>query len=88
MGMDLMAVAAFLDEINELLEAERYSWAETTLRGIADTVRRSRTVSAEQRTAVSNIRQSIREPIGLPSNRYRSSRRYEGYAPSYGRRGQ
>lgn len=75
------SVAAFLDDLDELLDAERYLWASATLRGIAATVRHTDRVTDGQRRAVENIRAGVREPGGLPSDRYRSSRRYEGWSP-------
>jgi hypothetical protein len=75
-------VAAFLDEIDALLDDERYLWAARTLRGIAGTVRQIGHVTDTQRLSVANIKAGIREPGGLPSDKYRSSRRYEGWEPT------
>ena len=77
-------VAAFLDEINELLDNGRLGWAWSTLVGIRDAVKARNEVTVGQRTAVDNI--AIGRRDGLPSDKYRSSRRYEGYAPTEGGR--
>lgn len=63
----------FTQEIDELLEDDRYAWAESTLSGIKETVVRMKTVSEGQRKAIANIRD------GRGSN----GRRYEGF---HGRR--
>lgn len=75
------SVATFLDSIDELLDGGRHDWAAPTLRGIYDTVRRTGTLTTGQQQAVANIAAGSRENL-LPSDRYRSSRRYENWEPS------
>jgi hypothetical protein len=74
------AVALFLDEIDALLDGAAHDWAGPTLRGIYDTVRRTDVVTPGQRQAVANIAAGSREGL-LPSDKFRSSRRYENWAP-------
>lgn len=62
----------FLGEIDELLAADQYLWAHDTLTGIYETVTRSKRVTDGQRRAVTNISNRGEE-------RFRSSRRYEGF---------
>jgi hypothetical protein len=76
--MDLQ-VAQFLDEIDELLEDSKYSWAEETLRGISATIHSTGMVTENQRTAIQNIIKNNR--IVVLSDKYRSSRRYECWTP-------
>jgi len=61
----------FSEEIDSLLSTGRYTWAESTLTDIKETVERIKTVTQAQRNAVANI-----EAAGLRG----SSRRYEGYS--------
>ena len=75
------SVALFLDEIDALLDGGAHDWAGPTLRGIYDTVFRADVVTLGQRQAVANIAAGSRENL-LPSDRYRSSRRYENWEPS------
>jgi hypothetical protein len=72
-----VSVAEFLDEINELLENARLGWGFTVLEDIKRTVTKTRNVTEGQRAAVDNIAAGRRD--GLPSSKYRSSRRYEGW---------
>jgi hypothetical protein len=72
--------AAFLDRIDELLGDGRHDWAVATLKGIAATVRSTDWVTRAQREAVENIAAGDRSGL-LPSQRFRGSRRYEGWAP-------
>lgn len=79
-------VAEFLDEIDELLNSGRFGWAESTLSGIADTVRSQKVVTPGQRAAVEHIvagGNRARE-LELPSERMarRTSRRHEGFQGS------
>ena len=75
------SVALFLDEIDALLDGGAHDWAGPTLRGIYDTVFRADIVTLGQRQAVANIAAGSRENL-LPSDKFRSSRRYEGWEPS------
>jgi hypothetical protein len=70
-------VATFLDEINELLDTERGAAHVHLLQGIYNTVKRQNTVSADQKRTVKGIADG--SPRQLPSDGFRSSRRYEGW---------
>jgi len=62
----------FLQEIDDLLATGAYTWAESTLSDIRDTVERMQVVTVGQRRAVTNI-----EEAGL--RKRGGSRRYEGF---------
>jgi hypothetical protein len=62
----------FCGEIDDLLAAGGYHWAQDTLLGIRETVEKSRRVTDGQKRAVANIERAKEEPR-------RSSRRYEGW---------
>jgi hypothetical protein len=76
------------DVIEEMLEDGRYKWATETLRSVASSVAQGRVTEA-QRRAVFNIKNSRRALFddvpasehdeGLPTDRLRGSRRYEGW---------
>ncbi|MEN6605869.1 MAG: hypothetical protein ABFD60_01400 [Bryobacteraceae bacterium] len=72
-----VSVAEFLDEINDLLENVRLGWGFPVLEDIKRSVTKTRTMTEAQRTTVDNIAAGRRD--GLPSSRFRSSRRYEGW---------
>ena len=74
-----------LDEIDELMDDDHYSWAFQTLSGIRETIVKTGIVTERQADAVNNIRQAVspqqRAAIisRLPSDRFKGSRRYEGF---------
>lgn len=81
-----MNPAKLVEEIDELLDDDRYAWAFTTLCGIRETIGRTNVATEGQHQAVQNIRnaKSIQQRAaatgtGLPSDKYRTSRRYEGF---------
>ena len=61
----------FIGEIDELLAAGDYVFAEASLQGIRETVESTRRVSDGQRRAIQNIAAS--------RERYSSRRRYDGF---------
>jgi hypothetical protein len=77
---------ATIDKIDELLEDDQYAWAFTTLCGIRETITRTGKVTEGQAYAINNIRNAVsiqqRQAITgeLPSDRYKGSRRYEGFS--------
>jgi hypothetical protein len=75
------AVAAFIDEIDALLEDDRYVWATVILRGIKETARVTDEVTRWQRQAVEHVAAGVRD-ASLPSQRFRGGRRYEGWQAS------
>lgn len=64
----------FIADIEDLLATGKYTWAETTLRGIQETVEKTGRVSDGQRRAVTNIEHAVDERRDGPRGR-----RYEGY---------
>jgi hypothetical protein len=52
---DESEAAAFLRELEDMIDDGRYQWAEDTLEGIRETVERTRTVTDNQKRAVENI---------------------------------
>lgn len=67
----------FLQDIDGLIASGQYQWAESTLRGIQQTVEYTKRVTEGQQRAVKNIEES-RQTGRLPSER-RYHRRYEGW---------
>lgn len=49
------AAVELLERIDEMLEDERYEWAENTLSGIRETVERTGAVTENQARAITNI---------------------------------
>jgi hypothetical protein len=72
--------ADVVEEIDGLLESERYAWGHQTLRDIRATILQTRAATVGQRQAVRNIRDARRSSDDglLPSQRRGGSRRYEG----------
>lgn len=68
----------FLEEIDALREDDRYKFADTTLSGIRKTVEDTKQISARQRQAIKNIRES-RDGTRDEKN---WNRRYEGHSSS------
>ena len=67
-------VEDFIFELNEMLDDEdTYSFARNTLIGIRTTVTATNTVTAQQRSALHNIRESTQRKV------QRWDRRYEGF---------
>jgi hypothetical protein len=64
----------FLETLDGLLSDARYRFAETTIRGIADTVAATRRVTEGQARAIGNITRSVDEK----DDGRRWGRRYEG----------
>lgn len=64
-----------IEEINEMLDDEKYNFASTTLIGIRDTVTRTRVVTPRQLEAVMNIKASKKQN---EETKAKWSRRYEG----------
>ena len=73
---DALKARDFAEELTQLLDDARFSWAWDTLGGIRDTVLTRQTVSPKQYIAVRNIRQSVAERERGDGPRW--SRRYEG----------
>jgi hypothetical protein len=69
--------AEFLDVLDELLDNPRYSWAFPTITGIKFTVKQHRKVTEGQRIAIENIQRRVNPDT--PTDRFKGSRRYEGY---------
>ena len=65
-----------LDEIDTMLGDGRYNFAASTLKGIAESVERTGTVSVNQHRAVENIRSSKNGSVRAEGAKWR--RRYEG----------
>lgn len=61
----------FIGDIDDLLATGQYTWAEESLRGIQETVGRTKRVTDGQRLAVDHIERA--------GERRRGSRRYEGW---------
>ena len=66
----------FAEELNDLLDDERFAFAYDTLAGIRETIQRQQRVTPGQYIAVRNIRQSVAERERGDGPRW--SRRYEG----------
>lgn len=69
-----MLADEFLELIEEMREDDKYKFADDILRGIHDTVSRTREVTERQERAIHNIKES-KEPKQAPEWK----RRYEGY---------
>ena len=50
---------ALLEELDDMLEDDRYEWAEETLEGIRGWVAENKHCTEKQQTAVANIRESV-----------------------------
>lgn len=68
----------FISDIENLLATGEYTWAETTLRGIQETVERTGRVSDAQRRAVTSI-ETARERQKAVRRDGMRGRRYEGF---------
>ena len=66
----------FIQEIDDLLATGMFTWAESTLQGIQETVQQHHRITVGQRNAVDNIRRAREEPR-------HGSRRYEGFSRRY-----
>lgn len=73
-------IATFLDEIDELIESGHYDASIAALRRIGAAVRRVNHITDDQRRAVRDIADGTMQDRP-PPERFRSSRRYEGWAP-------
>lgn len=69
-----MEIDDFLEEIDNLLNDKRFTFASDTLNGIRDSVETFRTISVRQRQAITNIKASVEG-----RQEKKSSRRYEGW---------
>lgn len=68
-------VIDFAEELNDLLDDERFAFAYDTLAGIRETIQRLKRVTPGQYTAVRNIRTSVEQK----AERKTWGRRYEGH---------
>lgn len=74
-----------IEQIDDLMNDDRYAWAFHTLSDIRETISKTGIVTENQAEAINNVRNAVsrqqRDAITgeYPSARFTGSRRYEGF---------
>jgi hypothetical protein len=81
-----MTALEFLTQLDTLLDDDAYAWAFETLSDIRASISKNADVTPGRVQAIENIKRAVSDQqraaitgASLPSDKYKTSRRYEGY---------